>query len=129
MDMKTNTLQLDPSISAKDLIQQVLSAMGKGCADNVDLSLSVRGMEMVMRLSLIQLCDFLDADAINGAVAQLPAGTRFAAMPEQDLQQEIAAAQLQVDTETLFPDDTFEDGVIATIRWFLGLQGAPVSDA
>lgn len=46
------------------------------------------------------------------------------------IEQEIDLAQTVIEIEgTGYPNDTFEDGVIAALRWVQGLWPAPTSDA
>lgn len=45
------------------------------------------------------------------------------------IEQEIELAQTLIEIEgTGYPDDTFEDGVIAALRWVQGLWPSPTSD-
>ncbi|ODS10951.1 hypothetical protein [Vibrio scophthalmi] len=46
------------------------------------------------------------------------------------IEQEIDLAQTVIEIEgTGYPNDTFEDGVIAALRWVQGLWPSPTSDA
>ncbi len=57
-------------------------------------------------------------------------GEHFAALPLQKVQEELDAAKTQMERDgTQFPDETYEDGVIAALGWLMGLQGAPVSES
>lgn len=48
----------------------------------------------------------------------------------QAIEQEIDLAQTVIEIEgTGYPNDTFEDGVIAALRWVQGLWPSPTSDA
>ncbi|MDA0148829.1 hypothetical protein [Vibrio sp. LaRot3] len=48
----------------------------------------------------------------------------------QAIEAEIDLAQMLIELEgTGYPDDTFEDGVIAALRWVQGRWPQPTSDA
>lgn len=128
MDMMPKTLQLDPTTSAKALFQLALGAMADAGLDNVELPMTLGGIDMVIRMTVVELAGYRDDDAIKGDAVTLPAQAHFVAMPVATLQQELEAAQTQQNAGTLYPDEGFEDGVVATLRWMLGAQGAPVSE-
>lgn len=49
---------------------------------------------------------------------------------KQAIEQEIELAQTLIEMEgSGYPDDTFEDGVIAALLWVQGLLPPPTSDA
>lgn len=46
------------------------------------------------------------------------------------IEREIELAQTLIEVEgSGYPDDTYEDGVIAALRWMQGLWPTPTSDA
>ncbi|TOL25199.1 hypothetical protein [Vibrio parahaemolyticus] len=57
--------------------------------------------------------------------------TQFTSPHDQEaVEKEIDLAQTLIEIEgTGYPDDTYEDGVIAALRWMQGLWSAPTSDA
>lgn len=49
---------------------------------------------------------------------------------QRALEQEMDNAQMLIDdSNTGYPDATYEDGVIETLRWVLGFCPPPTSDA
>lgn len=57
--------------------------------------------------------------------------TQFTSPHNQEaVEKEIDLAQTLIEIEgTGYPDDTYEDGVIAALRWVQGRWPAPTSDA